>query len=68
MKPNWVTAVLAGGSTEYTITLPGGDYLFLLNASGGLALATTYTLDIKADHNLRRRQPERVDQRKSVGQ
>ena len=50
MKPNWVTAVLAGGSTEYTITLPGGDYLFLLNASGGLALATTYTLDIKADH------------------
>lgn len=50
VKPNWVTAVLAGGSTEYTITLPGGDYLFLLNASGGLALATTYTLDIKADH------------------
>ena len=50
VKPNWVTAVLAGGSTEYTITLPGGDYLFLLNASGGLALATTYTLDIKTDH------------------
>jgi VCBS repeat-containing protein len=50
VQPNWVTALLGGGSTEYTITLPGGDYLFLLNASGGLALATTYTLDIKADH------------------
>ena len=50
VKPNWVTALLGGNSTDYTITLPGGDYLFLLNASGGLTLLTGYTLDIKADH------------------
>ena len=50
VKPNWVTALLGGSSTDYTITLPGGDYLFLLNASGGLTLLTGYTLDIKADH------------------
>ena len=37
-------------STAYTITLPGGDYLFLLNASGGLTLLTSYTLNIQADH------------------
>ncbi|WP_213133516.1 BapA/Bap/LapF family large adhesin [Citrobacter sp. FP75] len=50
VKPNWVTALLGGSSTAYTITLPGGDYLFLLNASGGLALLTGYTLNIQADH------------------
>ncbi|WP_234096596.1 BapA/Bap/LapF family large adhesin [Citrobacter portucalensis] len=50
VKPNWVTALLGGSSTDYTITLPGGDYLFLLNASGGLTLLTSYTLNIQADH------------------
>lgn len=50
VKPNWVTALLGGSSTDYTITLPGGDYLFLLNASGGLTLLTNYTLYIQADH------------------
>lgn len=50
VKPNWVTALLGGNSTDYTITLPGGDYLFLLNASGGLTLLTGYTLNILADH------------------
>ncbi|WP_420261094.1 BapA/Bap/LapF family large adhesin [Citrobacter freundii] len=39
-----------GSSPAYTITLPGGDYLFLLNASGGLTLLTSYTLNIQADH------------------
>lgn len=50
VQPNWVTALLGGSSTAYTITLPGGDYLFLLNASGGLTLLTSYTLNIQADH------------------
>ncbi|ATF48494.1 large repetitive protein [Citrobacter werkmanii] len=50
VQPNWVTAVLGGKSKDYTITLPGGDYLFLLNAGGGLALLTSYTLNIQADH------------------
>lgn len=51
VEPRWVTALLGGGSTPLTITLPGGDYLFLLNSSGGLALATFYNLDIQADHS-----------------
>ncbi|EMF0720256.1 BapA prefix-like domain-containing protein [Citrobacter freundii] len=50
IQPNWITALLGGKSKDYTITLPGGDYLFLLSASGGLALLTTYTLNIQADH------------------
>ena len=50
VQPNWVTALLSGNSPAYTITLPGGDYLFLLNASGGLTLLTSYTLNIQADH------------------
>ncbi|MEG2223022.1 MAG: Ig-like domain-containing protein [Citrobacter sp.] len=50
VQPNWVTALLGGSSKAYTITLPGGDYLFLLNASGGLTLLTGYTLNIQADH------------------
>lgn len=50
VQPNWVTALLGGNSSAYTITLPGGDYLFLLNASGGLTLLTSYTLNIQADH------------------
>ncbi|SUX80093.1 large repetitive protein [Citrobacter youngae] len=50
VQPNWVTALLSGNSPAYTITLPGGDYLFLLNASGGLTLLTNYTLNIQADH------------------
>ncbi|POT27985.1 large repetitive protein [Citrobacter freundii] len=50
VQPNWVTALLGGSSSAYTITLPGGDYLFLLNASGGLTLLTNYTLNIQADH------------------
>ncbi|QCA17382.1 BapA prefix-like domain-containing protein [Citrobacter freundii] len=50
VQPNWVTAVLGGKSKDFTITLPGGDYLFLLNAGGGLALLTSYTLNIQADH------------------
>ncbi|KAA0550799.1 BapA prefix-like domain-containing protein [Citrobacter braakii] len=50
VQPNWVTALLGGSSSAYTITLPGGDYLFLLNASGGLTLLTSYTLNIQADH------------------
>ncbi|MDH0786039.1 Ig-like domain-containing protein, partial [Citrobacter freundii] len=50
VQPNWVTALLGGSSPAYTITLPGGDYLFLLNASGGLTLLTSYTLNIQADH------------------
>lgn len=50
VQPNWITALLSGNSTAYTITLPGGDYLFMLLASGGLALATSYTMNIQADH------------------
>lgn len=50
VQPNWITALLSGNSTAYTITLPGGDYLFMLLASGGLALATGYTMNIQADH------------------
>lgn len=47
----WLTAPLLGGSSDpLTLTLPGGEYLFLLNNASGVAVLTGYTLNILQDH------------------
>jgi VCBS repeat-containing protein len=47
----WLTAPLLGGSSgQLTMTLPGGEYLFLLNNASGVTVLTSYTLNILQDH------------------
>ena len=47
----WLTAPLLGGtSSQLTLTLPGGEYLFLLKNASGVAALTGYTLNILQDH------------------
>lgn len=47
----WLTAPLLGGSSgQLTLTLPGGEYLFLLNNASGVTALTSYTLNILQDH------------------
>lgn len=47
----WLTAPLLGGTSgQLTITLPGGEYLFLLNNASGVTVLTSYTLNILQDH------------------
>ncbi|MEB4674188.1 Ig-like domain-containing protein [Enterobacteriaceae bacterium G50] len=47
----WLTAPLLGGqSGQLTLTLPGGEYLFLLNNASGVTALTGYTLNVLQDH------------------
>lgn len=47
----WLTAPLLGGTSgQLTLTLPGGEYLFLLNNASGVTVLTGYTLNILQDH------------------
>ncbi|WP_411570766.1 BapA/Bap/LapF family large adhesin, partial [Pectobacterium cacticida] len=50
-EPNWLRATLvAGTSDELTLTLDGGQYLFLLDTASGVSAITGYTLNILEDH------------------
>ncbi|WP_202306893.1 BapA/Bap/LapF family large adhesin [Dryocola clanedunensis] len=51
VEKTWLTAPLLGGqSAQLTLTLPGGEYLFLLNNASGITVLTGYTLNILQDH------------------
>jgi VCBS repeat-containing protein len=51
VQKTWLTAPLLGGSSApLTLTLPGGEYLFLLNNASGVSVLTGYTLNILQDH------------------
>lgn len=51
VQKGWLNAPLLGGqSSQLTLTLPSGEYLFLLNTASGLTVATGYTLNILQDH------------------
>ncbi len=51
VEPGWLQVPLLGGqSSQLTLTLPGGEYLFLLNNASGVTALTGYTLNILQDH------------------
>lgn len=51
MQKGWInTLLLAGQSQPLTLTLPGGEYLFVLNTASGISVLTGYTLTISQDH------------------
>ncbi|POP41210.1 hypothetical protein CHU33_23865 [Superficieibacter electus] len=51
VEPGWLQVPLLGGqSSQLTLTLPGGEYLFLLNNASGVTVLTGYTLNILQDH------------------
>ncbi|MEW5562070.1 BapA/Bap/LapF family large adhesin [Enterobacter asburiae] len=51
VQKGWLNAPLLGGSSsQLTLTLPGGDYIFLLNTASGVTALTGYTLNILQDH------------------
>lgn len=51
VQKTWLTAPLLGGTSgQLTLTLPGGEYLFLLNNASGVSVLTGYTLNILQDH------------------
>ncbi|MGU3525153.1 BapA/Bap/LapF family large adhesin [Enterobacteriaceae bacterium C23F] len=51
VQKGWLNAPLLGGSSsQLTLTLPGGDYVFLLNTASGITALTGYTLNILQDH------------------
>jgi VCBS repeat-containing protein len=51
VQKGWLNAPLLGGqSSQLTLTLPGGEYLFLLNTASGITALTGYTLNILQDH------------------
>ena len=51
VQKTWLTAPLLGGTSgQLTLTLPGGEYLFLLNNATGVSVLTGYTLNILQDH------------------
>ncbi|WP_121572958.1 BapA/Bap/LapF family large adhesin, partial [Brenneria alni] len=48
---DWLTVVaLSASSDELTLTLAGGQYLFLLDTAYGISALTAYTLNILEDH------------------
>ncbi|WP_416202317.1 BapA/Bap/LapF family large adhesin [Klebsiella sp. RIT-PI-d] len=50
VEPGWLRVPLLGGqSGQLTLTLPGGEYLFLLNNASGVTALTGYTLNILQD-------------------
>ncbi|WP_314139032.1 BapA/Bap/LapF family large adhesin [Buttiauxella noackiae] len=52
VQKTWLTAPLLGGTSgQLTLTLPGGEYLFLLNNASGVTVLTGYTLNILQDHS-----------------
>lgn len=51
VEKSWInTLLLAGQSQPLTLTLPGGEYLFVLNTASGISVLTGYTLAISQDH------------------
>lgn len=51
VQKGWInTLLLAGQSQPLTLTLPGGEYLFVLNTASGISVLTGYTLSISQDH------------------
>lgn len=51
VQKGWInTLLLAGQSQPLTLTLPGGEYLFVLNTASGISVLTGYTLTISQDH------------------
>ncbi|MCM7674889.1 Ig-like domain-containing protein [Enterobacter chengduensis] len=51
VESGWLRAPLLGGtSSQLTLNLPAGEYLFLLNTASGIAVLTGYTLSILQDH------------------
>jgi large repetitive protein len=51
VQKGWLNAPLLGGqSSQLTLTLPSGDYVFLLNTASGVTAVTGYTLNILQDH------------------
>ncbi len=52
VQKGWLNAPLLGGqSSQLTLTLPGGEYVFLLNTASGVTALTGYTLNILQDHS-----------------
>ncbi len=51
VQKGWInTLLLAGQSQPLTLTLLGGEYLFVLNTASGISVLTGYTLAISRDH------------------
>ncbi|MFP2431892.1 BapA/Bap/LapF family large adhesin [Enterobacter ludwigii] len=51
VEPGWLRAPLLGGtSSQLTLNLPAGEYLFLLNTAAGITALTAYTLNVLEDH------------------
>ena len=51
VQPGWLRAPLLGGtSSQLTLNLPAGEYLFLLNTAAGITALTAYTLNVLQDH------------------
>lgn len=51
VQPGWLRAPLLGGtSSQLTLNLPSGEYLFLLNTAAGITALTGYTLNVLEDH------------------
>jgi len=51
VQPGWLRAPLLGGtSSQLTLNLPSGEYLFLLNTAAGITALTAYTLNVLEDH------------------
>ncbi|EHR5906154.1 BapA prefix-like domain-containing protein [Salmonella enterica] len=51
VEKGWInTLLLAGQSQPLTLTLPSGEYLFVLNTASGISVLTGYTLAISQDH------------------
>lgn len=51
VQKGWInTLLLAGQSQPLTLTLPGGEYLFVLNTASGISVLTGYTLAISQDY------------------
>ncbi|MGK4855765.1 adhesin, partial [Salmonella enterica] len=51
VEKGWInTMLLAGPSQPLTLTLTGGEYLFVLNNASGISVLTGSTLAISQDH------------------
>ncbi|WP_395279605.1 BapA/Bap/LapF family large adhesin [Enterobacter asburiae] len=51
VESGWLRAPLLGGtSSQLTLNLPAGEYLFLLNTASAIAVLTGYTLSVLQDH------------------
>ncbi|MCK7003153.1 BapA/Bap/LapF family large adhesin [Enterobacter kobei] len=51
VESSWLRAPLLGGtSSQLTLQLPAGEYLFLLNTASGITALTAYTLSVLQDH------------------